>query len=137
MERKKESEHIILNYFFEKYSGTPTGKLEKTESPDFVLWTKRKYGIGIELTRMVIEKPNPDFADISRAMLKTIEKKNSKLRLYQRKKLNAYWLLMTIEDMPTEKKRKFDEYLGRIEIASGFNSIFLFELFEGSIYQIK
>jgi len=89
-------ELLIMEQFKNIYPEFPKGKLEKSESPDFILKISAKYSIGIELTKLHGPKINkfkthyprkisgyhaPDFNFENLAF--TIQAKNEKLAYYQ------------------------------------------------------
>ncbi len=49
---KKQLEHLLIQYFRECYDEFPKGKLIASESPDFIVKIKKKFNLGIELTRL-------------------------------------------------------------------------------------
>lgn len=49
---KKQLEIFLMHYFRECCDVLPAGKLAPSESPDFILKIKKKFNIGIELTRL-------------------------------------------------------------------------------------
>lgn len=51
-EVKKQLEILLVNYFRNQYPDFPKGKIVASESPDFVIKTKNKQQLGIELTRL-------------------------------------------------------------------------------------
>lgn len=51
-EIKKQLEILLVNYFRNHYPDFPKGKILASESPDFVVKTKSKHQLGIELTRL-------------------------------------------------------------------------------------
>jgi hypothetical protein len=51
-ELKKQLEILIVDYFKDSYPDFPEGKVEPSESPDFIVTLKNKYSLGIELTRL-------------------------------------------------------------------------------------
>lgn len=51
-ELKKQLETLIVRYFKENYDDFPEGRVQPSESPDFIVGLKNKYSLGIELTRL-------------------------------------------------------------------------------------
>lgn len=49
---KKQLEILLMQYFRESYGDFPNGKLNPSESPDFIVQMKNKHILGIELTRL-------------------------------------------------------------------------------------
>ena len=49
---KKQLEYLLIHYFRECFNELPKGKLVASESPDFILKIKKKFNLGIELTRL-------------------------------------------------------------------------------------
>ncbi len=124
---EKSEEWLVMRYFREKYADFPKGKLTKSESPDFILRVNRKKSIGIELTRLdYILKDHP--ALLPEQLLKLLEKKEDKLRLYKKKLLQEYWLIFTTENLNSSI------FLTEIIVTdSEFDHVFIFDLFSGKI----
>lgn len=241
---KKELEILIMQYFSSVFEDFPRGKVEPSESPDFIINLSTRNKLGIELTRLnpvstknaspvdksisktnieiadlanelfcqksafnlfvkvlfsetsiidearkiqfavllansvreAVEKRNSDtffsvtisgehlpteiekilvinhpvmttsiwerannlgisnnvVADISHA----IQKKDEKLRIYHRKKLNLYWLLITTDRLHGVKKFNLPEQIANREFHSRFQRVYLFDLLKSKIYQI-
>jgi hypothetical protein len=49
-------EEQLLRYFSQYYSGFPKARIEKTESPDFILHLNRHHSIGLEMTKLYLQK---------------------------------------------------------------------------------
>jgi hypothetical protein len=241
---KKELEVLIMQYFSSVFEGFPRGKVEPSESPDFIINLSIRNKLGIELTRLhpgstkivtpvetaisksnteivaiahelfcqkssfklfvkvlfsetsiidetrkiqvavalsnsvraAMEKRNPAtffsvsisgekmpaeiekilvinhpvmttsiwerannfgvsndvVADISWA----IQKKDEKLRIYHRKKLNLYWLLITTDRLHGLKNFNLPQKIAKHEFNSRFQRVYLFDLLKSKIYQI-
>jgi len=71
-------------------------------------------------------------ADISHA----IQKKDEKLRIYHRKKLNLYWLLITTDRLHGVKNFNLPQQIANREFYSRFQRVYLFDLLKSKIYQI-
>lgn len=70
--------------------------------------------------------------DISQA----IRKKDEKLRIYHKKQLNLYWLLITTDRLRGVKEYNLPQQIDRHEFRSLFQHVFLFDLMKQKIYQI-
>lgn len=71
--------------------------------------------------------------DIRRA----IQKKDEKLhRLYQRQRLNYYWLLITTDRLHGVKSFNLPEKIMNHEFYSEFQHVFLFDLIKASVFQL-
>jgi hypothetical protein len=71
--------------------------------------------------------------DIRRA----IHKKDEKLhRLYQKQRLNYYWLLITTDRLHGVKTFNLPEKIMNHEFHSEFQHVFLFDLIKASVYQL-
>jgi len=103
-------ELLIMEQFRNEFNEFPKGKLQKSESPDFILRISPKNAIGIELTKLHGPNVNkrkthyprkingynaPEFNRVN--LEYTIDAKNKKLAYYQEKKLNQIWLLITTD----------------------------------------
>lgn len=142
-------EEYIIGLFRHEYPDFPKGKLEKTESPDFILKEDPKTKIGIELTKLhgpSFKKEKTHFPTIhgyqspefSKENIEfTISAKDEKLPLYQLKKLSQIWLLITAD--LNESPVTFNLYnkLETWNFFSGFHRIFLFELKTKKVYELK
>ena len=124
---KKEKEWLVMQYFREKYAGFPKGKLSKSESPDFIIKHGRKKRIGVELTQLdFCHKDGQENG--SKQLSDLLNRKEDKLRIYRKKWLNEYWLLITIENIDS-----IDTGLNNIHLDSKFAKVFLFDLVSGQI----
>ena len=127
-----------MEYFIEKYEDFPSGKLLKHESPDFILKTSRKYKIGIELTQIRSKRPGKPqkLSELIEEMNRTIEKKEGKLHLYESKQLNEYWLIIYMDDIGLRITNNLTDKLNLLVSNSGFDRLWLFDLFGGILYEI-
>jgi hypothetical protein len=132
---KKTAELVTIRYFLEKLDDAPRGKLLSGESPDFILRLNKKQQIGIELTSIPIGY-SPDYALIAKEITTIVKKKEEKLSRYRRKKLNKIWLVITIDDLGYSQKDSFAQFLGRMDLDSGFDRLFLFDLFGGKVLEL-
>ena len=134
---KTSEEWVVMRFFREKCKIFPAGKLVKSESPDFILKVNRKKQIGIELTRfdyLINDGSNRD--EILKQLDGLIARKEDKLKLYRKKLLNEYWLVITTEsdDLNEEiVKIRSSGY----PFTSSFDKVFLFDLFSARITEIR
>jgi hypothetical protein len=139
--KQKEEERLIIDYFRKSYPEFPRGKLKKSESPDFVLHQNHHGAIGIEITRLHaagIPKNNPGFsvAEFTRENIEaSIKRKEVKLPIYRKKKIDIFWLIITTDYIPNSGSVNRKDFL-HWQLTSGFHKIFLFDLFEKKIYII-
>lgn len=143
-------ELLIMEQFKSIYPEFPKGKLEKSESPDFILKISAKYAIGIELTKLhgpTINKfkthyprkisgyraPAFNFENLAF----TIQAKNEKLAYYQEKRLNQLWLLITADLDESPVKYNLGNKLGSWQFYSEFQKIFLLELKEMKVFELN
>jgi hypothetical protein len=127
---KKDKEWVVIQYFREKYADFPKGKLVKSESPDFILKQGRKKSIGIELTQLDIGQSHTE-ESWSEHLNDLLSKKEDKLRIYKKKWLNEYWLLIAIENIDP-----IETGLYTIHLDSKFDKVFLFDVFTGLVYSL-
>ena len=136
MNDKKQTESIIINLFRENYPGFPKGSLKSSESPDFILGISPKQKIGIELTSL-----HPHFSDTELLSYENItaclEAKNEKLQLYQKKKLNEYWLIISVNDLHSWKRINIHNKLIVWVFKTGFNRVFLFNSINGKVIELN
>lgn len=143
-------EEYIIELFRNEYSDFPKGKLLKTESPDFILKESPHTTIGIELTKLhgpVIAKENTHFSskingyrspEFTRENIEfTINAKDEKLPIYQRKMLNQIWLLITADLNESPVSFNLINKLENWNFFSGFHKIFLFELKSRKVFELN
>lgn len=143
-------ELLIMEQFRNEYKKFPKGKLEKSESPDFILKVSPKNAIGIELTKLhgptVIKykthyprKINgytaPEF-NLENLQF-TIAAKDEKLAYYQEKKLNQLWLLITADLDESPVNYNLGNKLQNWSFSSGFQRIFLLELKNQKVFELN
>jgi len=143
-------ELLIMEQFRNEYKEFPKGKLEKSESPDFILKISPKNAIGIELTKlhgpMVIKykthyprKINgytaPEFNPEN--LQYTIDAKDEKLAYYKEKKLNQLWLLITADLDESPVNYNLGNKLQNWRFSSGFQRIFLLELKNQRVFELN
>jgi len=136
---KLAEELVIVHYFREKYEAFPKGKLIKSESPDFILKQSPKRQTGIEISRLDYLLDEGSCEEVFSYQLKElIRRKGEKLRLYRKKRLNEYWLVITIDSCEKitgdERER---EKLQASFAGSSFDKVFLFDLFSAEIIKLN
>ena len=143
-------EEYIIELFRNEYAAFPKGKLLKTESPDFILKENPKTSIGIELTKLhgpSVKKEKIHFSskvsgyrppEFNRENIEfTINAKSEKLPLYQQKKLNQIWLLITADLNESPVTFNLNNKLENWNFWSGFHKIFLFELKSRNVFELN
>jgi len=143
-------ELLIMEQFRNEFNEFPKGKLQKSESPDFILSVSPKNAIGIELTKLhasTATKYKTHYPrkikgftapEINRENLEfTIETKNKKLAYYQKKKLNQIWLLITSDAEENTANYNLGNKLQNWNFLSGFQKIFLFELKAVKVFELN
>lgn len=140
----------IMEEFRRNFPEFPKGKLQKSESPDFILKVSAKYAIGIELTKLHGPNVNkykthfprkisgyipPDFNLENLGY--TIEAKNRKLPYYREKRLNQFWLLITADFDESPVTYNLGNKLMNWKFSSEFNRVFLLELKESSVFELN
>jgi len=133
---KKRGESVIINLFRENFPSFPKGSLKPSESPDFILAISPKHKIGIELTSL-----HPFIPDIELLSFENIaaclEAKNEKLRLYKKKKLNEYWLIISVNDLHSRNRIHIHNKLIIWVFNTGFNRVFLFNEINGKVFELN
>ncbi|MDD2381587.1 MAG: hypothetical protein PHV35_07795, partial [Mariniphaga sp.] len=71
-------------------------------------------------------------ADIHEA----IRKKDEKLQIYQKHRLNYYWLLITTDRLRGVKSYRLSEKIMNSSFQSRFQQVFLFDLIKSTVYQL-
>ncbi len=140
----------IMEQFRNEYREFPKGKLDKSESPDFILKITAKNTIGIELTKLhgpTVTKFKTHFPrkisgynppEFNRENIEfTINAKNEKLSYYQEKKLNQLWLLITADLDESPVNFNLGNKLQNWTFNSGFHKVFLLELKNQRIFELN
>lgn len=140
----------IMEKFKFEFDEFPKGKLEKSESPDFILKETAKTSIGIELTKLhgtTVNKLKTHFPtkvngyqppEFNRENIEfTINAKNEKLVLYRQKKLRQIWLLITADLNESPASFNIDNKLNNWNFESGFHRVFLFELKHQTVFELN
>ena len=136
MNDKKQIESAIINQFRNRFRDFPKGSLKPSESPDFIVGVTPKAKIGIELTRLDLNIPGNEL--LSYDNLKAcLETKNEKLPLYRKQKLNEYWLIIHIDDLPSWKRINIHNKLMTWVFETGFNRVFLFNTKNGKVLELN
>lgn len=133
LDQHKE-EKKVFEAFRMTFSDFPKGKILKSESPDFILKKSIKYAFGVELTRVILENSTAEF--FHEAITSIIEKKEEKLSIYKKKRLNEYWLIIYA---PYLESILPNSILGKIEshgFQTDFNKLFLFDLAAKKIWEL-
>lgn len=143
-------ELLIMEQFRNECEEFPKGKLQKSESPDFILKVSAKNAIGIELTKLhgsTVNKHKTHYPrkikgytapEFNRENLEyTIEAKNEKLAYYQEKRLNQLWLLITADLEESPVNYNLGNKLQNWIFLSGFQKVFLFELKTRKVFELN
>jgi hypothetical protein len=132
---KKAWEREILDQFIEKCDDIPRARIKASESPDFILSSGRKFTIGVEVTQLLSDQ-NASGRYLSReAIDSSIKKKDEKIALYQKKKMDRYWLLIAVGG----EARDLDlhQNVASWQFESGFNRIFIFQMHTRKLIEIS
>jgi len=138
-EIKKAQEFIILDNFRQSFPEFPKGKLIKSESPDFILKTSPKYSIGIELTALPSLTYTITKKSISTFIIElqiSIAKKEEKLKIYQKKRANEYWLII-FADSIISQGINLNNHIEKLPVYVNYERIFLFTIFESKICELR
>jgi hypothetical protein len=133
---KKQAESAIINLFRKHFPGFPRGSLKPSESPDFILSESPKRKIGIELTSLHLFFSDTELLSYEN-IAACLEAKNGKLRLYRKKKLNEYWLIIYVEDIPGWYRLNIHNKLIVWDFQTGFTRVFLFNSLEGKVLELN
>ena len=136
MNEKKHAESIIINLFREHFPDFPKGSLKPSESPDFILGITPRNKIGIELTSIHPYSPDTELLSYEN-ITACLEAKNEKLRLYKKKKLNEYWLIISVKDLDSWNKIHIHNKLIIWVFKTGFNRVFLFNEINGKVLELN
>lgn len=143
-------ELLIMEQFRNEYEEFPKGKLQKSESPDFILKVSAKNAIGIELTKLhgpTVHKFKTHYPrkingytapEFNRENLEyTIDAKNEKLGYYREKRLNQLWLLITADLEESPVNYNLGNKLQNWSFLSGFQKVILFELKALKVFELN
>ena len=144
---KKREELNYLEIFRTLYPDFPKGKIQKHESPDFILKLSTKRSIGIEITRLFIFDPHPDHnqeiipslspMEIYNKISEIIIRKEEKLRLYQKSRTDSLWLLIVADNLIETSATNFYNLIERHDFRSGFDKVFLLELNKEKLFELS
>jgi hypothetical protein len=129
---------LIHNKTFEKDSGSYYSiNIEKSELPEYIdsiliiyhpevkgsIWNNAGGYSVPELSKELLEH--------------RINKKEEKLNLYQKRKINKFWLVITADTFERSTSFNIHNKIDNWTFDSKFDKIFLFELFGRKIYELK
>jgi len=141
MKNKAIQERKVLDQFISTWTDFPKGRIFKTESPDFIIAVNPKYLVGIELT--ILHDPEgknstsyPSTRVTKEILEAVIMKKEDKIPLYEKKKLNEIWLIITITTREQMPDYNLDNKLSTWLFHNGFNKVFLFNLIDQKVYPV-
>jgi hypothetical protein len=83
----------------------------------------------------VADSPKKNYETILK-IRQLIAKKEEKLQLYQKKRLNQYWLIITTDRLNNKQKETFHHMIFNKGNSHQFQKIFLFDLLKAQIIQI-
>jgi hypothetical protein len=129
-------EMIILDLFMELYPDFPKGRIIKAESPDFIIRLNTKRSLGIEITRLQLDPDEPPVHGIKELIEKIIQRKDDKLHIYQRKKIDRYWLIL-VNGVSDDNAYHIPEKIYDWNLETRFNKLFIFDMPARRIYEIK
>ena len=104
-----------------------------------MLMTGSRNTIGIELTALPSSSYNlskENYNDFISDMAHSISKKERKLKIYLKKEAEAYWLIIFADSIELNGFN-FNGHFDKRILSNGFDRVFLFELFEGQVWQIQ
>lgn len=75
-------------------------------------------------------------SDVVDDIRKAIHKKDEKLRLYQKQRLNYYWLLITTDRLRGMKSYNLSNKINNSKFESRFQHVFLLDLVKAKVYEL-
>jgi len=133
---KKENEIRILEDFIRLTDIFPAGRIIPYESPDFIIRISRRKSLGIELTEILPQSAsnNKDVSTrlgdsnnyVSQQILETLTKKEEKITLYRKNRLDHYWLIMYTLSEPGPTYTGLFNRLEKRNYQTSFHRIFLY-----------
>jgi hypothetical protein len=133
---KKQTESTLIHLFRKHYPDFPKGSLKPTESPDFILSAAPRHKIGIELTSLHPISPGSELLSFEN-LSACLESKNDKLHLYRKKKLNEYWLVITLQDHLGWNRINLNNKLMVWDFKTEFDRVFLFNPANGKVFEMN
>lgn len=133
---KKIRERAWLDQFRSAYPHFPKGKVVASESPDFIIKPNRKRTIGIELIQLYWEEEAMTQKILLEKIKNAIFRKEEKLKLYQKKILENYWLLIT-SDSIHEANFNLHNLIEKIDFDSNFDKVFLLDEVRELVFELK
>jgi hypothetical protein len=131
---KENQEKLNLEIFRSLYENFPEGRIRKSESPDFIIEKNQKKKTGIELSGIPAVE---DFDSLIREVKHCLKKKNEKLKLYKKKGLDEYWLIISCELPKLPDSFRVKEKLYFHLSPHGFNKVFLLDMFQNKVYDLS
>ncbi len=133
---KKIFELEILDLFRERFDDFPKGVLRNSESPDFILSLSARNKIGIELVRLHQQIKGRDLYSYEN-LSACLYKKEEKLRIYRKKRLQEYWLIMFDQDPANKPVYNLNNKLIVWKFKTEYNKVFLFRIEKGEIFLLS
>jgi len=140
--QKSDEEYNILIQFRKNYPDFPSGKLIKTESPDFIVKVNTKESVGIELTKWhnPTIKHTPRNASIpfnKETLDAIIRKKEEKIPLYKKNRISNLWLIITSENLHQQANFHIHNQIEKWICKSDFQHIFIFDMNDKKVYTLN
>jgi hypothetical protein len=145
---KRQLERRYFDLWYALYNEAPKGKIQQTESPDFIIHLNRKTAVGIEITRLVNEDifglNDPESETVFKGnefnmnyLQDLIAKKDEKYSLYQSKKFKALWLLIVLDEKSFGEKFHFPMSILNLNFESRFDKLFLLHPLKNRLFELK
>jgi hypothetical protein len=128
----------VLDRFRQSYRDFPSGRIIKSESPDFLIQLSPKRSIGVELTSLPKAAYNDDSTSLGsflKDLASSLIKKEEKLAIYRKRRTNEYWLVIYADSIEVNVLESIN-LLSGLNLNSGFDRIFLFELFNSIVWEL-
>ena len=90
-----------------------------------------------KLSEWIYCKAQVPVSNFMLSIQQTIERKHAKIPIYQKKRLDQYWLLIVAECLNCTTSFNINNLIENCSFQSGFHQVFLFELFEQKIYLLN
>ena len=140
----KREERVLLDQLIRLYPGFPSGRIQPSESPDFIIQTGRKRRTGIELTRLTRSgemlftggaRFQPEFS--LTALEQLIRMKEAKTGLYRKKRLDRLWLVIVVEAFDIPPAFNIHNHLDHWCPDTLFQAVLVLDLSLQRVYEIK
>jgi hypothetical protein len=141
---QKLEERKYLDQLIRLYPGFPPGRIQPSESPDFLIYRTAKRITGVELTRFTRNTGSrhtgkghfqPEFSIESLQTL--IRRKEAKINHYLSKGLEGVWLVILVDAFGHSSSFNIHNHLERMNPDTRFRAILILDISLQKVYELK